>query len=150
MKRINILFLFVLLSVFFSICFSVLAEFLNPGATTRVDFYKDRIIDKFIVLIFIAPFLETLLLNYLPFKVLNKFKCNNCLIIIISSLIFSLLHNYSCVYMIFAFFSGLIINSFFMIIYKQSDEIISSFYTFLLHSLYNLIIFLLNDIFNIF
>ncbi|WP_426479898.1 CPBP family glutamic-type intramembrane protease [Chryseobacterium sp. CBSDS_008] len=65
------------------------------------------------IAIFIAPFLETFLFQYLPYFILSKWiKLNNKVFcIIIMSIIFASMHYYNWLYIVMTFFGGIILNN---------------------------------------
>lgn len=117
--------------------------------TNGSNFNKIQIWEKLFLILIFAPILETLFLNYLPILILKKFTKNNFVYLIFNSVIFSLLHNYSWLYMAFAFLSALLLNLYFIIVMIKEDEIEALKYTILLHLLYNFSIFILTDLLKI-
>lgn len=72
---------------------------------------QEESIGMFILLIFIAPIIETWLAQSLPYTLLNKVKYlkeRSYLILLISALFFGLNHFYSLFYMVYGFLMGLI------------------------------------------
>jgi len=91
--------------------------------------------------VIIGPVAETLLLQYLPNRILIKLKLENpFLLIVIPSVIFSLGHLYFWLYAVMAFFSGLILNYFFVWLKSRSQHYL--YITMLFHAVYNLYGFL--------
>jgi len=97
----------------------------------------------FIVLVIIAPLLETLFCQFIPLKIAsqfaNKYKYIFCITIIIISLIFGLLHWKSPLYMIVAFFYGIIWSFCCLIFIRKKQHPI--LYTALIHGCYNGLLF---------
>ncbi|WP_376779800.1 CPBP family glutamic-type intramembrane protease [Chryseobacterium flavum] len=89
--------------------------------------------------VFIAPFLETFIFQYLPYLILTKWiKIRNTVFcIIIMSIIFSSMHYYNWLYIIMTFFGGIILNNLYIYYSKHSCKY-SFILTVLFHSLFNL------------
>ncbi|MBB6331709.1 membrane protease YdiL (CAAX protease family) [Chryseobacterium sediminis] len=110
----------------------------NQNKHTNIS--KDEL--NFLAL-FIAPFLETFLFQYLPFLILSKWiKLNNKVFcIIIMSIIFASMHYYNWLYIVMTFFGGIILNNLY-IYYNKHVHTYSFILTVLFHSLFNLYGFL--------
>ncbi|TZF99976.1 CPBP family intramembrane metalloprotease (plasmid) [Chryseobacterium panacisoli] len=95
------------------------------------------------IAIFIAPFLETFLFQYLPYLILSKWiKLNNkAFCIIIMSIIFASMHYYNWLYIVMTFFGGIILNNLY-IYYNKYVHTYSFILTVLFHALFNLYGFL--------
>lgn len=95
------------------------------------------------IAIFAAPFIETLVFQYIPYVVLTK--CirlkNELLCIIVMSIIFSSMHYYNWLYIVMTFFGGLILNNLYVYYYKHSRKY-SFILTAIFHVLFNLYGFL--------
>jgi uncharacterized protein len=63
----------------------------------------------------IAPLLETLINQWACLRLLEKLRVNASVAILISSLVFAVLHDYSFAYMATAFFAGVVLSTVFMI-----------------------------------
>ncbi|MBT1705313.1 CPBP family glutamic-type intramembrane protease [Chryseosolibacter indicus] len=92
---------------------------------------------KFLLIVVIAPLVETLFFQHLPYQVLTKLKIRNKLLLILTlSLIFGLFHLYFWLYAIMAFCGGILMNTLYIFSRHYSK------YYFLIvvayHSLYNL------------
>lgn len=94
--------------------------------------------------------METIFFNLLPVKGLQLVFKNKFLIIFIVSLIFSILHTYSLSYMFMTFVGGVLLNTYFIISDVKFGWKKASLYTALLHSTYNLIGFLILEVFHVF
>lgn len=107
---------------------------------TPINVSKDEL--NFIA-IFIAPFLETFLFQYLPYLILSKWiKINNkAICIIIMSIIFASMHYYNGLYIVMTFFGGIILNNLY-VYYHQHTHNYSFILTALFHLLFNLYGFL--------
>lgn len=98
-------------------------------STTEIEF----------VAIIIAPVIETLLFQVILYYVLAtilKIK-NDIFCTIFMSILFALMHNYHWLYIVTTFFSGVIINIFYISIQKIKPNY-SYILTVLIHALYNL------------
>lgn len=92
---------------------------------------------KFIIIVIIAPLVETLIFNLFPNEILKKFGINNnFLLVIIPSIFFSLFHLYHPIYSLMAFIGGLIMNNYYL--YNQKKCANAFLMVALLHSSYNL------------
>lgn len=94
--------------------------------------------------IIIAPIIETVLCQVLPFAALNALKVvNKKIFILIPSVLFALMHTYHWLYVAMAFFIGLVLNYYYYKIQTYSEYAEYSFaLTALLHALHNLYGFL--------
>jgi hypothetical protein len=94
-------------------------------------------IGKFIVIIVLAPVLETLIFQYLPNEVLEKLKIRSYFLkIIIPSFLFSLTHFYHPLYIVMTFIAGILLNKYY--IDTKNETRLFFILTVLLHSVYNL------------
>lgn len=88
---------------------------------------------------------ETILNQYLPYYLLNKVKYLNersYLILLLSALFFGLGHFYSLYYIVFGFFSGLVLMYGYMVRIKTDNK---TFYLVAIgHALVNLAVFVIN------
>ena len=94
----------------------------------------------FISSIIIAPILETLISQMGIIKLFSlskKIKNNKLLLILISAIFFGLGHNYSILYIIFAFMAGILL-AYSFVVYEDKEN--SGFWvTAIIHSLMNLV-----------
>lgn len=96
---------------------------------------------KFLIIIFIAPLVETWVFNQLPNLALKKINISSeFILIVLPSILFSLFHLYHPIYAIMAFVGGLIIN--FYYIHCQRKKMVAFLMVALLHASYNLYGFL--------
>ncbi len=96
----------------------------------------------FLVVVF-APIIETLIFQFLLYRLLNQMRIKNTLIIvIIMSFAFSQAHWYHWLYVVATFINGLFLNYYYVYIYKKKNELIAVLLTIALHSSYNLYGFL--------
>ena len=83
---------------------------------------------KLVQVILVSPFVEEYIFRYLPCKFINM--------VLLSSILFTLLHNFNSYQMILVFMSGILL---FYICYKRSNMV----YSFISHSVYNLCVSIL-------
>jgi hypothetical protein len=92
---------------------------------------------KFILIVVVAPFMETYVFQYLPNVILRKMNIrNNMFLIIIPSLLFGCAHFYSWIYVMMAFLGGIFINLLYVYAKSTSNHyflVVTGF-----HALYNL------------
>ncbi|CEJ70764.1 CAAX amino terminal protease self-immunity [Chryseobacterium oranimense G311] len=95
------------------------------------------------IAIFVAPFIETLVFQHLPYLVLTRWikLKNELLCIVIMSMIFSSMHYYNWLYIVMTFFGGLILNNLYVYYYKHARRY-SFILTAIFHVLFNLYGFL--------
>ena len=98
----------------------------------------------FLYTIILGPFLETLLFQFIPVKLLSTytfFKQRKLLLALISALIFALSHIYSFYYFILSFLVGAVFVFFFLIMeFKQKGA--GLWHTTFLHMIVNLMVFI--------
>lgn len=87
---------------------------------------------EFITVVLLAPLFETLLLQHLPFVWLEK-RLRPAYIILLSSLVFSVLHHYNIGYMISAFFVGMLYSGAYYL-KREANPFLS---VFIIHAGYN-------------
>ena len=136
-----------LLFYFFSIISIVIFEALTLLYKFDNGFqeFTENLFEKFIIIVVIAPLIETLIFNYFLQKVLSKFIKNTFYLIFISSLIFAFAHCHSIIYIFFGFFGGLILNLFYFLNKKDRSIKYAFWMTFLLHALVNLTSFIFSE-----
>lgn len=108
------------------------------GNDTDVNHFTDNsFIFNFFFIVVAAPWIETIIFQYLPYLILSTvpiIKSNNYLIIFISSLFFGITHTYSTSYIFYAFFMGVILMGFFIVRLKKEDSFMA---VFIIHMLVN-------------
>lgn len=108
------------------------------GGTTGFEGLK-----TFFAAMLIGPFFETFIFQYLIIMgtlQIRYFRSRLYIPILISALCFSLAHDYSTYYIIYAFGVGLIFAVFFVVFMKRKE--FPFFNTLLLHSVLNLLVFI--------
>ena len=92
---------------------------------------------KYVIIVVIAPLIETFIFQMIPSIVLNMLKIESkYLLIIIPSLLFSLGHIYNPIYMCMTFIGGVFLNIYYYESKKYNHHYF--FLTALIHSFYNL------------
>lgn len=105
-------------------------------------FVDDSFVFIFFVVCIVAPLAETLVFQWLPARIMGKFKqVSNLQIILISSIIFGLYHAYSPYYIVFATGLGVIFIYGFIILDGSKNS--AYWCVALLHSLRNLIAYIM-------
>lgn len=132
-----------ILSSILSSLIIIMSYVLIGGDADSISDGYDLTLSSFLLIVLVAPFFETVLLQYFPLKLLSyAFKRKQVLIfwcIIPLSALFGVLHMESTIYMIAAFSFGLIWNfSCYLFIRRRQHPII---YTTIIHSSYNFILF---------
>ena len=135
-----------LINIFFSIM-SYIAGLDNPYNGGYTTDFKD-----FLLIVVIAPLIETIIFQYTPLKIaeqfLDKSKFIFCIPIIITSILFGLLHWKSGLYIFVAFFYGLSWSFCCLVFMRRKQGPI--FYTAFIHSCYNGLLFCLTLAINLF
>ena len=130
--QMGIFYLSCFLIVFSVLPFILLTEVLVGESTEGPD------LSSWFLVIILAPILETLINQHLPFKLMQKWSWTRNkygLYIIVSALVFGLSHTYSLQYMIFAFSGGLILGYMYFFYSKTPRK--SFWSTTLIHALKN-------------
>ena len=105
---------------------------------------------QILIILIIAPIIETLTLNLLPIKIFKKIIKSNLITIILTSSIFAFMHYYSFLSILKSFVSGIIYNGFFLVVETKYQVLIKAILlTILLHSFYNLFGFLIIEKLNL-
>jgi Type II CAAX prenyl endopeptidase Rce1-like len=99
--------------------FLFLARISNAGDVFAASYIESLYKDIFIS-IFIAPLLETLIAQWLPYIIIRYFTKNLYVLYFVSSVIFAVGHTYNFWYMATTFFIGLIFIGLFVLLSKKS------------------------------
>ncbi|MBF7092722.1 CPBP family intramembrane metalloprotease [Flavobacterium sp. ALJ2] len=140
----------ILFAVVFNLLLSLLFSFISHSVLNKTisEGFKNNLgsslREQAIWIIIVGPFFETLLYQYAIIETANK-KLTPFISCIISAFLFGLSHTYNVLYFVFAFITGFIFST---IYYIGSITKRGIFYTFLAHSIYNGIAFILNAVFN--
>jgi len=134
----------------FATGFGFLSEYLQQYNTIwQKSPYQDMPLrDQIMAAFFIAPIFETLLHQYLPIKLLQRFqffKQNNLYLIVISAFTFALVHLYSLFYMVYTFLAG-VVFAYSYILYQKDKKFTAFWVVTIIHSLFNIGIFFLMKI----
>lgn len=142
------LFLYVLvILVFIAVSMNFVDTEIKADESEDVFFESKNTLFKFFTIVFFTPLIETFLLNFLPYQIFKRFIKKNVIIIILNALLFSVLHHYSYTYMVMTFIGGIFLNFFYVAcVHKKHFAFL---FTTLLHAVYNLIGFILIDIFEV-
>ena len=134
------------INIFFTVM-SYIAGLDNPYNDGYTTDFKD-----FLLIVFIAPLVETIIFQYTPLKIaehfFDKFKFIFWITIIIASIFFGLLHWKSGLYILVAFFYGLIWSFCCLVFMRRKQHPI--LYTAFIHSCYNGLLFCLTLVSNLF
>ncbi len=90
----------------------------------------------------LAPFIETLINQWLVFKILRRYTTNINLIIFISALLFGLSHWYSVGYIFFTFIIGIFLMQAF--IFWSGKDLSKYMMTVIIHMIHNTIMLILS------
>ena len=144
-NRVPLFFVIFIIDLVFHLIVSYIVTIYNPEILNVFD-KKMSLTEIFVLSVIIGPLMETFLFQYLIIEILsffNRIKVNT--IIIISSLAFSLIHYYNFIYIIVTFLSGTIYASYYLYL-KIEKKRFQFLYIWVLHSLYNFSVFILDDI----
>lgn len=131
---------FVAIKLLIAYLFSLVAlEFLGRSVMSDTPEWGTKT-QSFIAVVLLGPLVETYVCQYLFFKYLLK-HLSGGVIILLSAIVFGLLHTYNSVYVLYAFFSGLLLSLSYYYRLNSYPFVI----VFLIHSIYNLLAFLLNS-----
>jgi membrane protease YdiL (CAAX protease family) len=121
--------------------FGVLTKLLTGKDIEDGVFHFSSKWEEFFLACVAAPLLETLLFQQLLFKLLQKFKVKYTWVVVIGGLIFGFAHNYHLMYVINAFFGGMILMSCYLLRIGKHPFLV----TCIVHAVFNLIASLLNS-----
>ena len=132
--------LFVVVKLLVAYLFSLVAfEFLGRSIMSDTPGWG-TMTEGFITIVLLGPLIETYFCQYLFFKYLLKYL-NAGVVILLSATGFALLHTYNSVYIVYAFFSGLLLSLSYYYRLNSNPFV----FAFLMHSIYNLLTFLWNN-----
>lgn len=110
------------------IFFAVRGESFSKGT---VDLENEYL--AFVLVIIAAPVIETYLTQHLFFKYLLPYL-SRWTIVLISAIVFAMFHHYNVGYVVYAFFSGLILSTSYALKIRSNPFVCTS----LIHAAYNL------------
>lgn len=94
-------------------------------------------IERYFLVLFIAPIIETVVFQFLLYKLIKNKIHNVWIAILLMSFVFSQAHWYHWIYVLMTFFGGIIINHFYVTVYKKEGDWTSFWLTVMLHFCYN-------------
>jgi membrane protease YdiL (CAAX protease family) len=100
-----------------------------------------NIVFSFLVIVIIAPLVETYLVQFLPFRFLSN-KIQPIVLMFISAVIFGLMHHQRIGYMLYGFCGGMV-YAFAYYVKRRSRPLLI---TTAIHSLFNLFVFVYNHL----
>ncbi len=98
---------------------------------------------RFFLLVLIAPFLETLIFQFLIIEGLSKLKAKPLIVVSVSAALFSLAHGYNVVYIVAVFPAGLLFGYYYYIL-RTEDKAIAFLSVVALHAAFNLLAYMNN------
>ena len=111
-----------------------------PNTSSGFEFASLK--EKLLGILIVSPVLETYFIQYSCITLLRKIIKNDFIILIITAILFGLLHNYSLSYVIKGFGAGLIYSSEYLILEKKKEKPL--LWVMVTHSLFNLVSFTLD------
>jgi ABC-type phosphate transport system permease subunit len=98
---------------------------------------KFSAIQKFFMVVLVAPLIEAALLNLLPNIILTKLKITNeYILVLIPSIVFGLWHYYHLIYIVATFILGILWNGYY--VYSKKRGWCAYWLVALVHAVYNL------------
>lgn len=139
----------VILNMTLTVIFASIAVFFDYSINS--NFYKfDNLLEEFFFVSMLGPILETVIYQYFLTNLIMETSKRISglqrpgLAVVISAVIFGYGHSYNYLYMIAAFFIGLSLNVFYLII--KGRKLNAFFFTTVVHSLCNSIVFALQHL----
>jgi len=143
LERMNMA-IYVCVFVALKVSLTYLSNLINVNATgqpiTKGFFDFGNIYVAFFSIVILAPLLETYLVQYLFFKNLTG-RLPQWAIIVLSALVFGVLHHYNIGYVLYAFLSGLLLSISYSLRLRSNPFVCTA----LIHSVYNLVGFVINN-----
>jgi len=136
--------LFVVFAVFFLVDLRYEEVSLNGFESKEIPRYALVLLG-----VFVAPLVETFFFQFLIYELAVKFfkKMNRKVIFLVSAGLFALTHYYSWFFMLYAFIGGLLFIFYYHKLKIQFGTLYSFAGLFIIHSLFNLILFALDPVF---
>lgn len=145
----NLQYFIIIFLIYFSFKFitSVIANYFDPTLTDS-SLKNESLLAKFIIIVVIAPVLETIIYQFAIIEIGFKLKLPAILSIIISSLAFGISHSYNLAYILVTTIVGFILAYYYTALRSQNytNRVV---FVILLHFSGNLIAFLNNNIFHV-
>lgn len=145
-KKVKVFTFYLFLLVLSAHIFQLVSEnFLGEDAEIQYFEENTSLITIFFVSVVIAPMIETIIFQWLVYKVFSWLKNNQLFYIYLTSAaLFGLIHTYNIFAVMDAFIAGLIFIHYFHINFKNSTN--SFMHVFLLHASFNFYAFCLDDL----
>ncbi|WP_368077846.1 lysostaphin resistance A-like protein [Maribellus luteus] len=110
---------------------------------------SESLLHDVLLTVFLAPIVETLLFQLLVIEAIRKIikrpRKNICLALLLSSTVFALSHTYSLGYFFITYLGGIVLAlAYYLGRYRRENAF---FVVFVIHSLYNLSVFIYNHFF---
>ena len=145
-KHVALFLVLFLIDVFFTLIGSLVVNFFDSSLIeTELNTANFSLLEIFFVTVLIGPVLETFIFQFLIIEILLKLKIKNNLIILISTLAFSLSHNYNLIYILLIIFPGILYSTYYLFL-KIENQKTPFLNIFLLHLLSNFVSFILDDV----
>ena len=145
-KHVALFLVIFLIDVFFTLIGSLVVNFFDSSLIeTELNTANFSLLEIFFVTVLIGPVLETFIFQFLIIEILLKLKIKNNLIILISTLAFSLSHNYNLIYILLIIFPGILYSTYYLFL-KIENQKTPFLNIFLLHLLSNFVSFILDDV----
>lgn len=143
-NKLLLVFIPIIIAITLSLLFAYILSliYVDDDIVELLDYEKNKI-KFFINLVFIAPIIETLLFQVIPFYILTKLIKNRYLIVLIVGILFGLVHYFNeqnYLEVLILSFIG-IIYSYFFYIGSIRKQVSPFFIVALIHSGYNLFVF---------
>jgi len=142
------------LLVYLAILFGVFAVFLLIDISfeeVSLEGFESNGIPRYALIllgVFVAPLIETFFFQFLMYELADKFfkKMNKKIIFLISAGLFALTHYYSWFFMLYAFTGGWLLIFYYHKLKIKFGTLYSFAGLFIIHSLFNLILFALDPV----
>ena len=118
-RKLNLLW-FILIMLLLTYLLPLLSVFILPIGESGPKFREDTMLVQLIILVVLAPLVETLIGQKWVILISRKLFKSNTAAIIISSIVFGFGHTYSCGYLIFACFIGIVL-AYAYIVYEEKE-----------------------------
>ncbi|WP_113651509.1 CPBP family intramembrane glutamic endopeptidase [Pedobacter namyangjuensis] len=124
---------------FFQLLTTIVANYINPDLTsTTIDF--DSLAEEFIIVVVVAPILETIIFQYIVIETLTRFKIMPIICVFISGILFGMAHWYNLIYVVVLTIVGFIFAYYYLAL-RHQNPVNKLVLVTLLHALSNLIAF---------
>ena len=133
----KIIFVFVICQVVLALLALLNDMIINTLGGGGIDEFKS-FQEKIMLVLFVAPVFETLVFNLFLNEVFFRYIKNVYVCIVLSSLLFGLIHYYSFTYVLTTFLAGLVLNWFYFWVRHKKDMLIATLCVLLLHFNHNL------------